>query len=341
MLDVRSVVLAVVLFAGAFLGVRWVSLGAPIPMLRIVDLKPDPSIKSFVERTREHIAADHEREWRDSRTAQGDGDPERARLREAVIAAATAFTGSPCNAEFKQQYFDAAAAYARAFMTLRGCPKYPSSCNGTDAQLEIANTAFRTPADGRVKEAVRAVHAMGIGGKDYPDRLGLVLVHLSDSNGGMGGEFSCTAVHAEAAPKRSDDRPATPLPPAHYVDNTPTRQDIDRDTREHYRKAVIDALRAPSPALCTDPKHRNFVTGVNQYYRMRYMAQHNHADRSREEQAEVERAWSTALDKQIDSLVQEFFVDGYLRPNDLEKSPLTDQVLAGLTWVGRACASKS
>jgi hypothetical protein len=340
MSNVRSVVLVVVLFAGGFLGVRWIVHGAPIPVLRVVDLKPDPNIKPFVERSREGIAADREREWLNSKTAQGDGDPERAKLRESVIAAATAFTGSPCNAEFKRQYFDAAAAYGRAFMTLRGCPKYPSSCNGSDAQLELANATFRTPADGRVKEAIRAVHAMGIGAKDYPDRLGLPIAHLSDSGGGSGGEFSCAAVHAEAAPKRSDDRPATP-PPPRRADISYTRQDIDRDTRERSRKAVLDDLRRPGPALCSDPKRTTFVAGVNQYYSLRYVQQHGYAVRSPQQQAEVEKAWSTAIDQQIDGLVREFFVEGYLRPNDLRKSPVVDQVLAGLTWKGRACASKS
>ena len=113
MLDLRFVSLIIGLFAAGYFGVHWVTLGMPIPFVtqqRIVPLQPDPRLESWESRTRRHIAEDREREWRDSQTAQGDGDPERTRLREEVIAAATAFTMSPCNTAFKQRYIAAAAA---------------------------------------------------------------------------------------------------------------------------------------------------------------------------------------------------------------------------------------
>jgi hypothetical protein len=347
MSGMRSVLMIVALFAASFLAVRWVTLGAPIPglhVVRIVPLEPNARIEGFAERSRRDIAAAGEREWLESKTAQGDSDPERTKLREALIVAATAFTGSPCNAEFHKQYLAAATAYARAFMTLRGCPKYPSSCPGSDAELELANRTFRTPADGRVKEAIRAVHEMGIGAKDYPDRLGMVLTHLSDSGGGMGGEFSCAAVHVAAGPKPSDEPPtyraAMPSVPPRRSAVTPTRQDIDRETRGRTRDAALQALRRPGPALCGPVERGNFVATINQYYSMRDTSQHGYAQRSRAEQTEVERAWSTPVDQQIDGLVREFFVAGYLRPGDLRTSMTVGRVLSGLTWTGRACADK-
>jgi hypothetical protein len=341
MLDLRFVSLIIGLFAAGYFGVHWVTLGMPIPFVtqqRIVPLQPDPRLESWESRTRRHIAEDREREWRDSQTAQGDGDPERTRLREEVIAAATAFTMSPCNTAFKQRYIAAAAAYARAFVTLGGCSKYPICQPNNDALMEHAKQVFKSPADGRVREAISAVHDMGIIVQDYPDRLGSAVVHLAGSSGYREGEFSCTDVKT-AAPKRSEERrSAEVLPAPRRFDNPQTRKDIDRESRERWRNNALEALRRPGPALCGGDGRRIFVAGINQYYTQRWTAQHGYAVRSREEQAEVESAWSTPLDDQIDGLVREFYVEGYLRPNDLSKSPLVDKVLAGAKYSNRACA---
>jgi hypothetical protein len=334
MFDIRSILLIVALFAVGFVGVRWVAAGAPVPVFRVVDLKPDARIPTFVEKSRKDIAEMREQEWLASKTAQGDDDLERNKLRAAVIAAATAFTLSPCNSALKQQYLDAAAAYARAFVTLGGCPDYPA-CDPNDALMERANQVFKSPADGRVKQAIRAVHRMGITVKDYPGKIGYALAHLTGSGIPFGEEeFSCTSPQARAA-KPIDDKPVPPPPRGNVV--TRDQKDIDRHTREHYRNATIELLRRPGPAWCRDPQRALFVTGMNQYYSMRYMAQHGNAVRTREEQLEVEQAWSTALDQQIDGLVREFFVAGYFSRQDLQKSPLIDQVLAGATSTGHAC----
>jgi hypothetical protein len=77
---------------------------------------------------------------------------------------------------------------------------------------------------------------------------------------------------------------------------------------------------------------------VGGYYRLRYSDQHNYAVRTPAEQAQVEKAWSTPLDQQIDGLLREFFVSGYFRRQDLRKSPIIDEVLSGAVPTGRACA---
>jgi hypothetical protein len=341
--QLRSILLFIALFAGGYFGVRWYTLGMPTSpqglaqVARIVPLKPDPRIEPWEQRTRRDIAEDREREWRDSKTAQGDGDPERQRLREAVIEAATAFRLSPCNEELKKKYIEAALAYARAFVVLAGCPNFPI-CPDNDAAMESAKKVFRSPADARVRAAMSDVHEMGIRIKDYPGRLGLAIDFLSGSTGRGDEEFSCRDVKAPA-PRRSEERQAAAAAPApRRFDEPATRKDIDRETRERWRNNTLEALRRPGPSLCSGEGRRVFVAVVNNYYTQRWVSQHGYAVRTREEQAEVEQAWSTVLDQQIDGLVRDFYADGYLRPNDLSKSPLVDKVLAGVTYSNRACA---
>jgi hypothetical protein len=178
---------------------------------------------------------------------------------------------------------------------------------------------------------------MGITVKDYPGKFGQPVAHLSGSGVPFGEEgFSCTSPRARAA-KPIDDKPIAAPPPQRNAAITPDRKQIDRDRREHYRNRMIEDLRRPGPAWCRDPGRRLFISGLNQYYVMRFTAQHGNAVRTREEQLEVEQAWSTALDQQIDVLVRDFFVAGYFRRQDLQKSPLIDQVLSGATSTGHAC----
>jgi hypothetical protein len=337
MFDFRFMAAVVALFAISFLGVQWLVVGAPVPMYGVAPLTPDARIPTFVEKSRKDIAAAHERDWLASKTVQGDGDPERDKLRAAVIESAIAFTLSPCSEELKRQYLEAAAAYARAFVTLGGCPSYPS-CAPDDALMERANQIFRSPADARVKRAIDKVHKMGISTKDYPDKLGPAVRHLSGSGFSFDdAPFSCTSPEARAA-KPLDDSPAGTPPPV-PVRQTRDQKDIDSATREHYRKQMIELLRRPGPAWCIDPERAHFLTGIRQYYNLRHNALHGAAIRTPEEKQELEKAWSTALDQQIDGLVREFFVAGYFRRKDMGWAPWFDEVFSGATSTGRACSN--
>jgi hypothetical protein len=119
------------------------------------------------------------------------------------------------------------------------------------------------------------------------------------------------------------------------------RDKIDGDLRDRARKWALDQLRRPGPGLCNEPGRTPFINGVSGYYAARDSQQHNYAVRTPAEQAQVERAWSTALDQQIDGLVREFFVAGYLRRQDLRKSPIVDEVLSGAVSTGHACGDRS
>jgi hypothetical protein len=335
----RTVLMVIALFAVSFLGVRWITLGGPIPVLRVVPLKPNPAIETFEERSRRDIAAAREQEWLDSKTAQSDGDPERNRLREAVIEAATAFRLSPCNEALKKKYFEAVNAYARAFVVLAGCPNFPL-CRDNDAAMENAKKVFHSPADARVREAMSSVHDMGIGINDYPGPLKLAIDHLSGSTGRGNEGFSCRDVEA---PKRVEQRRPSdaPLPPAQRPSAGWDRKQIDRESRERYRKNVLKDLRRPGPALCAGRDRELLIAGLNQYYSTREFEQHGPVRRSREDKIEIEREWASGTDQQIDSLVRDFYTEGYIRPNDLHKSQTVDKVLAGLKPTNRACASAS
>jgi hypothetical protein len=337
MFDFRFMVAVLALFAVSFFGVQWLVAGAPVPLFGIVPLTPDARIPTFVEKSRKDIAAAHERDWLASKTVQSDGDPERDKLRADVIEAATAFTLSPCSDELKRQYFEAAAAYARAFVTLGGCPNYPS-CAPDDALMERANQIFRSPADARVKRAIDKVHKMGISIKDYPDKLGPAVSHLSGSGFSFDdAPFSCTSPQARTA-KPLDDSPGGTPPPV-PVSKTRDQKDIDRDTHEHYRKRMIETLRRPGPAWCSDPERRIFLNGIRQYYGLRDSALHGPAVRTPEEKREIEKAWSSALDQQIDGLVREFLVAGYFSRKDLGWAPWFDQVFPGATSTDHACGN--
>ena len=157
----RIMLMVVTLFAVSFFGVRWVTQGGPIPALRIVDLKPDPRIETWEQRSRRHVAEDRDQEWLESKTAQGDGDPERTKLREAVVETATAFRLSPCNDALKKKYIEAAAAYARAFAVLGGCPNFPICRPNNDAEMENAKKVFKldVPPDAVDGKADGEAHA--------------------------------------------------------------------------------------------------------------------------------------------------------------------------------------
>src|SRR5262249_53018403 len=117
------------------------------------------------------------------------------------------------------------------------------------------------------------------------------------------------------------------------------RKDIDRESRERYRKNVLKDLRRPGPALCAGRDRELLIAGLNQYYSTREFEQRGPVKRSREEQIAIEHEWSSGTDQQIDALVRDFSTEGYIRPKALHASQTVDRVLAGLKPTNRACAS--
>lgn len=117
------------------------------------------------------------------------------------------------------------------------------------------------------------------------------------------------------------------------------RKAIDANTRERFRSGALDQLRRPGPALCEGDGRKELIASVNAYYSERYSQVHSSAVRTPAEQAEVEKAWSTAADQQIDGLFRDFFIRGYFRRADLRRWSVIDEVLSGAVTTGQACGS--
>jgi hypothetical protein len=315
-------VLTVCLFAAAFLGVRLMTHG--------MDLRDVLERVSVPDRAQGSVAP----------PVPADAEQQRDKLREDVLAAATAFAQSHCDNDLKERYIAAATAYVRGFLTLSGCAKYPA-CAVNDPRVAQAVKAFDTSADLRVKQAIRDVHLVAVGIQDYPDNLGPVIVWLSGSGFIRQGRYWCTESrsgffeHTRVAPTHYiDDHPRS-RPFGHYV--PPTRAETARVVRDSSRNVALEALRSPNPSMCVSPGHAQLVGMVSQYYRSRDAALSVNAIQNSQAQAENEAEWSTPVDQQIDGLVRGFYADGYLRPSDL-MSPTAQKVLSGITWTGRACA---
>jgi hypothetical protein len=114
---------------------------------------------------------------------------------------------------------------------------------------------------------------------------------------------------------------------------------IDAHTRERFRRSALDELRRPGPSLCEGGGRKALIASMNAYYSERYSQVNSHAVRTPAEQAEVEKAWSTAADQQIDGLFRDFFVRGYFRRADLRRWSVIDEVLSGAVQTGHACGS--
>lgn len=192
--DFRFMVAVVALFAASFFGVRWLAAGAPVPLPTVTELKPDARLPTF----HPYDARTDRKGWVETKTSQGDNDPERDKLREAVIAAATAYRMSPCNEEFRRQFLVAAGGYARAFQLALGCER-SHWCAIDDARREQAVKAFGSPYDKRVKEAIAKVHDMGtIARDDYADGYGSIVAMLA----GAGFDFHSQPVSCGTAASR-------------------------------------------------------------------------------------------------------------------------------------------
>jgi hypothetical protein len=117
-----------------------------------------------------------------------------------------------------------------------------------------------------------------------------------------------------------------------------TAEDFERISRNQTRESALQALRHPGPAMCGPTERGNLAATVRQYYAARDRALRELAINRATERADDDHAWTTAVDKQIDGLVRDFYADGYLQPGDFGSSALVDQILARVTPTNRACA---
>jgi hypothetical protein len=162
---VRFSLVAIGVFAMAFVGISWASKGFPVMMMRVEPLKPDARLPTFEESVKKGLR----KEWENSKTSQSDGNKERDQLRLDLLQASNAYGLSPCDATMKKNLVEAMTRYVSAWLEMAGCT--PAFC-GNEARLDAARVAFQTPADARVKEALRdAINKGGIGKSDFPKSI--------------------------------------------------------------------------------------------------------------------------------------------------------------------------
>jgi hypothetical protein len=160
---VRFTLVAIGLFALAFIGISWASKGFPVMAMRVEPLKPDARLPTFEESVKQGLRKD----WENSKTAQSDGDKERDKLRIELLQASIGYKLSPCDATMKKNLVEAMTRYINAWAAMAGCKS--GLCTGGDKQLDAAAAAFKSPADIHVHAALReALRKGGIGKDDFP-----------------------------------------------------------------------------------------------------------------------------------------------------------------------------
>jgi hypothetical protein len=193
MSTIRFTLIAAGLFALTFIGISWANKGFPVIAMKAEPMKPDARVPTFEESVKKGIRKD----WENSKTAQGDGDPKREALRLAALQAANAFALSPCDATMKKNLVEALSAYAKAWSDMAGCKFFV--CGGDDRKVDTAAANFSTPSDMRVREAVRtAFEKGGISREDFPGSIRLWVTMLAGDPG--------DPVSACATSRRADRR---------------------------------------------------------------------------------------------------------------------------------------
>jgi hypothetical protein len=169
MSTLRFALLAVGLFALAFIGLSWGNKGFPVLAFRVEPLKPDARIPTFEESVKAGIRKD----WDNSKTNQSDGNRERDKLRLELLQSSTAYALSPCDDTMKGNLVKALTDYAQAWHDTAYCKPGVDGCPGSsDGRLDAAAAAFKTPADVHAHEALRkAMKQGGISREDFPNSM--------------------------------------------------------------------------------------------------------------------------------------------------------------------------
>jgi hypothetical protein len=95
----RFALITIAVFALTYIGIAWANKGFPIMAMRAEPMKPDARVPTFEESVKKGIRKD----WENSKTAQGDGDPKREALRLAALHAAHPHCPWPCDAHVKNR----------------------------------------------------------------------------------------------------------------------------------------------------------------------------------------------------------------------------------------------
>jgi hypothetical protein len=167
MSELRFLILAALLSTMSFAGVRWwIDSGGSVPAFDHVFAysTPDQPAPSSAAAS----------------SAATNDDAARDALRTAVLDAAHDMLKDPCDRNNQDRYVQAATAYAEAWLKLAPCVITSTCSDDTSSQLDRAQTAFGTPRDGEVRNAMMYVHQTGeIRGSDFPARTLSIMPNLA------------------------------------------------------------------------------------------------------------------------------------------------------------------
>jgi hypothetical protein len=110
----------------AILAGVWIGFGAPVPFLAIDPLPPNPDLPTFKE-----AVAEHERQASVAPPASAE-NPERRKLRQAVLHAARQFEVSPCNADLRKRFLAAVKPFVQS---IEEGPREVAVVNGKEQDL--------------------------------------------------------------------------------------------------------------------------------------------------------------------------------------------------------------
>jgi hypothetical protein len=181
----RLAALAAAFFVITYAGVAWVIAGAPRPGLKLGPSTPAATPVNFAARPAEAMPN------RAETYSPNDA------LRLAALQASNAYAVAPCDRAAKAHMIEAVSAYARAWRDVMGCS--PEGCDSN--RLNAAGTAFSTPLDTRVREAVGAAFdKRGISIDDFPPALRINVAMLVRGRGDAAS--ACTETRAQVGVSR-------------------------------------------------------------------------------------------------------------------------------------------
>jgi multidrug efflux pump subunit AcrA (membrane-fusion protein) len=155
------------MFVIVFLAARWLPVWRP--------LKPDARVPTFHQ-----VDVNDPRFQLEQTSFANDNDDVRNTLREAVLDEASALQEAPCDDAVKAHYIAAATRYARAWISVAPCVGTRTCRQSDSARLDLAQKAFGSPFDRRVREAMTRAHQTGaVARGDFPDDAARLVTQLA------------------------------------------------------------------------------------------------------------------------------------------------------------------
>jgi hypothetical protein len=172
---VRLAALAGTLFVISYTGVAWVMAGTPMPRM-----SPEQIRLAALPTSTPNHATPNQPLLVPAALPQGDGNPQRDKLRRDALEASTGYALTPCDETAKTLMIEAVSAYAKAWADMMGCG--PDGCDYR--KINVTAATFSTPLDIQVRDALGvAFDKRGISIDDFPSLLRINVAMLVRGRG--------------------------------------------------------------------------------------------------------------------------------------------------------------